>query len=1119
MSTLLEYGIVGSFDQYCLMQGDDIAVYTDDFSNKGTSNSTDSNDDDDDDDNSNDDEIGVSYLEIQFNYQALAAQLYHRFGVRENDNILLLLKEGNTAAEITSILACARLGSPFVPVDPTWMHFGSRFKSIIEDVKPVAAIVVGKNDDDEMVQLLASLKIYRVALINEDGSPVMEEASVSDIRSDLPVLKTFSLLEDNSDNNDVVVPPLYILFTSGSSGKPKGVKGSHHGLLNRIHWQYSKFPYELGEVAARRTPLTFVDSIVEILAPILAGVPLWTIKKEAISALGLSVIAERASKVGVTRLTILPSQLSMAIKIDKNIGNKWQCLKYIVVSGEPCYPILLKEISLTFPNSYFINLYGSTEVSGDVSYAILQVPKDIDSARDDFIAIDNDTFCPIGIPIINNELFVVNCVNDIDLRFEHVNDGQVGELLISGPHLAWGYHNYDGNKFIDFPFGNDSPVSRVFRTGDLVSKTKGVYTWIGRKDYQVKIRGIRIEIEEVERLISTIINSFVGIAVVAIPMKSLGNNDNSDANGDDKRLVSFVESKIVAEKYLPTTSHDLQRLFTRCLPSAFVPTLVLIIDQLPMTTSGKVDRTKLIEFLNELFTKNAQTIPSSPKTDLSKEDEESESIKKALIELYKPILPSLSLKVATDSNIYMENFFSLGGDSMTAVEVLWKIKKKWNLTVPFDLLNQSVELQALAILRLIEEGNAISIINETKKGVKRSFDWDDSYLRNSQSHETDSTVKIVHHAMASDDFLIDDSEQKKVFNLKESWHYQMSKCVDCSPLLVQSSSMAKLYIGDHSGQLIALDAMTGSTLWTINVEMHIENAIVINPKGNTLYVTAFAGNDVDGFQSKIQRGLGILMAVNAQDGNVIWSAYTEGEIKQSAVTDQKGKYIFVGTYDKSLYRFKSDGSLVDKINCDGSIYSKVSLSKDESKIFVATTQGKLICISIEKAMKIDWMVDVDAPVFASIVLSQSDLVLCAAVDGVLRAFNSNSQLVWTAYATRPIFSTPVIAEELNLVLFGSHDGYLRTVSLTNGDVLLEIDMGSVIYASPYFNTKSSLAIIATTSGDINIVDIRPKDDNDTNNNIVTKFRCSGEIYSSPIIFNDTIIVGCRDDRVYCIRIE
>ena len=362
----LQHGIVGSFDEHCLMQGDDIAVYTDD--SYYIKDSRDSNDDDDDDE-----EIGISYLEIQFNYQSLAAQLYHRFGVRENDNVLLLLKEGNTAAEITSILACARLGSPFVPVDPEWMHFGSRFKSIIEDVNPVAAIVVGKNDDDEMVQLLASLKIYRIALINEDGTPVMEEASVSDIRSDLPVLKSYSLLEDNSNSNDIIVPPLYVLFTSGSSGKPKGVKGSHHGLLNRIQWQYSKFPYELGEVAARRTPLTFVDSVVEIMAPLLAGVPLSTIKKEAITALGLSGIAERASKVGVTRLTILPSQLSMAIKIDKSIGSKWHCLKYIVVSGEPCYSLLLKDVQSAFPNAYFINLYGSTEVSGDVTYAILQL--------------------------------------------------------------------------------------------------------------------------------------------------------------------------------------------------------------------------------------------------------------------------------------------------------------------------------------------------------------------------------------------------------------------------------------------------------------------------------------------------------------------------------------------------------------------------------------------------------------------------------------------------------------------------------------------------------------------------------------------------------------------------
>jgi acyl carrier protein len=314
--------------------------------------------------------------------------------------------------------------------------------------------------------------------------------------------------------------------------------------------------------------------------------------------------------------------------------------------------------------------------------------------------------------------------------------------------------------------------------------------------------------------------------------------NSDDGNVDDKRLVSFVESKIISEKYLPTTSHDLQRLFTRCLPPAFVPTLVLIIDQLPMTTSGKVDRTKLVDFLDELFTKNAQTFPVSPKPNqgnngnegssiTSKEDEELESIKNSLLDLYKPILPSLSLKIVTDSNIYMkETFFSLGGDSMTAVEVLWKFKKKFNLTVPFDVLNQCIELQALTILRLLAESKVTSS-NEIKKGIKRSFDWDDSSQLSQPTNNDADSFTIIRAATASNDSFLDDSK-KKLFDLKESWHYQMSKCVDSSPLIVQSSSSVKLYIGDHSGHLIALDANTGSSFWEISIELHIESAAAIN---------------------------------------------------------------------------------------------------------------------------------------------------------------------------------------------------------------------------------------------------------------------------------------------------
>ena len=124
------------------------------------------------------------------------------------------------------------------------------------------------------------------------------------------------------------------------------------------------------------------------------------------------------------------------------------------------------------------------------------------------------------------------------------------------------------------------------------------------------------------------------------------------------------------------------------------------------------------------------------------------------------------------------------------------------------------------------------------------------------------------------------------------------------------------------------------------------------------------------------------------------------------------------------------------------------------------------------------------------------MYVCGAVDGVLRAFSSNSQLVWTSYATRPIFSTPVISDDLKVVVFGSHDGYLRKVSLETGDLLYEVDTGSVIYASPFLNVSSNICIIATTSGDVLAVNLNPLDNNSNTNSdtsIITKFRCSGII--------------------------
>ena len=179
----------------------------------------------------------------------------------------------------------------------------------------------------------------------------------------------------------------------------QGVIGSYGGLINRIVWQFKTFPFDQGEVVMRRTPMTFIDSLAEIYCPLLAAVPLWVPSKELLQSGGLAAIAESADAAGVSRITCLPTQLSSAMRVCPDIGNTWQSLKIVHISGEACPYSVIKQFQSIFPNTVLVNVYGSTEVAGDVSFAVLAGPhgphpcaNNPDDCNDKLI----DAFAPIG---------------------------------------------------------------------------------------------------------------------------------------------------------------------------------------------------------------------------------------------------------------------------------------------------------------------------------------------------------------------------------------------------------------------------------------------------------------------------------------------------------------------------------------------------------------------------------------------------------------------------------------------------------------------------------------------------------------------------------------------------
>ena len=228
---LLENGLLRSFDNLCSQKGDETAIYISSTSE-------------------------ISYLEIQFNSEAIAAQLFHRFGVSQTDRVAIAC-DGHAGAEITACLSCTRIGATFVPFDLSWHHSGNRLRDIFQDAHPIAAIVVARNDQDEKVKAFAKVGLHRCILINEDGSLNLLEAA--DVNSGLPQVDG-NIFSSRNKKDSGKTPPLYILYTSGSTGIPKGVCGTEDSLLNRVLWQWRRFPWQQGELVCRRCAIITVST-------------------------------------------------------------------------------------------------------------------------------------------------------------------------------------------------------------------------------------------------------------------------------------------------------------------------------------------------------------------------------------------------------------------------------------------------------------------------------------------------------------------------------------------------------------------------------------------------------------------------------------------------------------------------------------------------------------------------------------------------------------------------------------------------------------------------------------------------------------------------------------------
>lgn len=515
-----------------------------------------------------------------------------------------------------AVLGILKAGGAYVPLDPTYPR--ERLAFIFNDTRSPVLLTQQK--------LLAILPEHSalVLCLDSDWQKIASESQEN------PISKVAS---ENL---------AYVIYTSGSTGQPKGTLIPHRGLVNYLAWCTQAYAVEQGKGTVVHSPLAFDLTITSLFSPLLVGQPVELLPDD-FSIESLSAALQKSHDLSLVKIT--PSQLlllSQQLSPSQAAGKT----KAFVIGGEN-----LQAQSLTFwqefaPETQLVNEYGPTETV--VGCCIYQVPP----GSKEFNSV------PIGRPIANTQIYL------LDSALQPVVIGVVGELYIGGAGLARGYlHRPEltAQKFIPHPFSQE-PGARLYKTGDLARfRPDGQLEFLGRVDDQVKIRGFRIELGEIEKVLAQHPALRETVAMV-----------REDVPGD-QRLVAYVVPTI------DVTPHagDLQNYLHSRLPEYMVPSMFVILNALPLTINGKVDKRSLPAPAQAQLAINATMVtPRTPTEEI-------------LAGIWSQVLGNQQISIH-------DNFFELGGHSLLATQVMSRLHKAFQIDIPLRYLFESPTIAGLA---------------------------------------------------------------------------------------------------------------------------------------------------------------------------------------------------------------------------------------------------------------------------------------------------------------------------------------------------------------------------------------------------------------------------------------
>jgi amino acid adenylation domain-containing protein len=557
----------------------------------------------------------LTYAELNAEANRLAHAL-KRLGVGPNVTVGLCIER--SVEMVVGLLAVLKAGGAYAPLDPAYPK--ARLAFMLADLQAPVLLCRNRSGAHGLSQytgVVLAVDEWRQVTAHESPEDPVSEVEPEDLA--------------------------YVLYTSGSTGEPKGVLIPHRALVNYLTWCMAAYSGDQGIGSPVHTPIGFDLTITSLFPPLLAGRCAVLVREDP--TLETLTAALRTGDFSLVKLT--PAHLEALSH--KLASDKQRLLtRTFVIGGEALLGETLGFWRKQSPAIRLINEYGPTEAT--VGCCVYEVP----------VGAVPSSSVPIGRPIANTRLYV------LDRNLQPVPIGVPGELYIAGDGLALGYHRraeLTAEKFIPDPFSSD-PEARMYKTGDLVRhRPDGNLEFLGRLDYQVKIRGFRVELNEIESALvgHTDVREAVVVASEGVP--------------GDRRLLAYI----VPAQRAALTELQLRNFLKQKLPDYMLPARYVFLDSMPLTSNGKVDR---------------RALPAPDRrqeTHAEPLDGPRDALESQLVKIWEEILRAKTIGMK-------EDFFELGGNSLLAIRMLARVEKTLNTRVTLATLMFAPTIERLAAM-------------------------------------------------------------------------------------------------------------------------------------------------------------------------------------------------------------------------------------------------------------------------------------------------------------------------------------------------------------------------------------------------------------------------------------